>query len=1041
MRHYADKVALLDPEAVSAWVARRQTGERCFMADLLVKHLKEKAGKHSALSLLASQWDFDKKLIPKALQSIGGLFPHYSRHDESHSKQILINIERLLGDNIRLLSATDTWLILEAAYWHDIGMVVPHADLQKAIAEPGFAAYIDGICAQPYHELNAIARAFKSRSDTGLIFDCESPVEMLGKLRELLAEWFRRQHADRAAEIVRSPMTSIGLSSPRTELIPARLIRVLGRICQMHGAAFKDLLAPEGLPFREAGLGKDDCHPRFVACLLRMGDLLDLDDNRFCPVMQGIAGEHRPALSKAHEDKHAGMRHLRLDPERIELVAECETVDGYMEAFKWFSWLEEEVSNQRNNWRDIVPSRKLGLLPMLGPITVRLKGNLQILKDGVRPAFSLDSEKVTELLEGKNLYGSKYACIRELLQNAVDATLLKVWLTHRNDPALDWKQPGCEKLKTVFNAHAVTVTLEELDTEQDADSALTTWQLRIRDKGTGITRNDLEFMLSIGGSQRNQQRQREIRQMPEWAKPSGAFGIGLHSAFILCDEINVRTKNVVNNEIFDIVMHKPSGPNRGLVLLRKLPEDIAEPYGTEMTLRFKLDAFTQHWWSDGEDRDTVAARIARKRDPLLDESFPYEAGKLFDKVVEFANDPLIKIDGTLVTKGGRFDIADVYAGGKSGKAEGWRFIDMKDTQLKIRYKPLPVATQQEEETFYAAYRGQHFDTDSISFPLVNVEVNLVSGGAGTWLDFNRDTLSKKAREAFRRAVLEALYHTVEFDLAQGLKEQLFKQLDCTKIDYSIFLKEMEAYYGPRWGVLSEKFRDTWQGFRPGRQPATIEQFYSRPTWKLWVEDYYVDAVDHLESLRILPYEFEAMGDLIFREWLKVPGHSISAKVIYCPPSEHYRDMIGLEDGSTIGRIYFQFSTDYQEPLDKESLAYFLNKALHSSGGNSRYYMNPGKAFERLSLRADVDLRLFNLAEHDLSQDRVLVPLLFVGSNDYGPAEVRFDDEQLQRICQWTEGKLKQPMTREEMREAYQSLADFINLDVMACSDAWQKARC
>jgi len=203
------------------------------MADLLVKHLKEKAGKHSALSLLASQWDFDKKLIPKALQSIGGLFPHYSRHDESHSKQILINIERLLGDNIRLLSATDTWLILEAAYWHDIGMVVPHADLQKAIAEPGFAAYIDGICAQPYHELNAIARAFKSRSDTGLIFDCESPVEMLGKLRELLAEWFRRQHADRAAEIVRSPMTSIGLSSPRTELIPAS--RVTAKWLLMRG--------------------------------------------------------------------------------------------------------------------------------------------------------------------------------------------------------------------------------------------------------------------------------------------------------------------------------------------------------------------------------------------------------------------------------------------------------------------------------------------------------------------------------------------------------------------------------------------------------------------------------------------------------------------------------------------------------------------------------------------------------------------------------------------------------------------------------------
>ena len=87
------------------------------MSDYLQKHLDEESSKQPHLKLLQSQWNFDQNLIPKVLQQIGQLFPHYSRHDQSHSDQILINIERLLGkERIKLLGATDTWLLLEAAY-------------------------------------------------------------------------------------------------------------------------------------------------------------------------------------------------------------------------------------------------------------------------------------------------------------------------------------------------------------------------------------------------------------------------------------------------------------------------------------------------------------------------------------------------------------------------------------------------------------------------------------------------------------------------------------------------------------------------------------------------------------------------------------------------------------------------------------------------------------------------------------------------------------------------------------------------------------
>ncbi|HCQ8180023.1 TPA: hypothetical protein OL931_003923, partial [Morganella morganii] len=84
----------------------------------------KKCNDHVGLKLLAAQWEFDKLLLAKALQNIQVNFSHYSRHDESHSKQILINIERMLGEKTECFTATDLWLLLEAAYSHDIGMVI-----------------------------------------------------------------------------------------------------------------------------------------------------------------------------------------------------------------------------------------------------------------------------------------------------------------------------------------------------------------------------------------------------------------------------------------------------------------------------------------------------------------------------------------------------------------------------------------------------------------------------------------------------------------------------------------------------------------------------------------------------------------------------------------------------------------------------------------------------------------------------------------------------------------------------------------------------
>lgn len=394
------------------------------MAEKLIKHLRLKSEEHSHLRLLQAQWNFDEELIPKALQSVAAIFPHYSRHDASHSRQILINIERLLGDKVTTLSATDTWLLLEAAYWHDIGMIVTSTDIEVDLNCIEFQQYVNQIASQNGHELQDFAKNFSTLDPTTCFSGAETPHQAVERYRQLLAGWYRVRHPLRAADIVNDPWEKAGIASPRNELVPRRLFRLLGQICGLHGSNFDAIM--ESLPFCETGMATEDCHPRFVACLLRLGDLFDLDDNRFCPVMLRVAGEIPPS-SQAHIDKHISIRHFRLDPDRVEITAVCEKYEGYEATDQWFRWIEDELRNQMSHWKDIVPNREFGLLPTLGNLEVNLAPPREILDPGLRPRFGVDPQQTIELLQGAGLYSNRWQGLRELLQNAVDATLMRIW--------------------------------------------------------------------------------------------------------------------------------------------------------------------------------------------------------------------------------------------------------------------------------------------------------------------------------------------------------------------------------------------------------------------------------------------------------------------------------------------------------------------------------------------------------------------------------------------------------------------------------------
>lgn len=1015
------------------------------MADLLIKHLKKKGDEHSALSMLVNQWGFDEKLIPKALQTVSNLFPHYSRHDESHSKQILVNIERLLGENIELLSATDTWLLLEAAYWHDIGMVVPQADIIEATNDPAFKAYLSNIAHTPNHELQRFAQYFLTDDVTTCFGGADSPIEAVEKLREVMAEWFRRKHAARANTIVQAPWATVGISSPRTELIPARLFRLLGKICQMHGAPFRELCAPGGLAFRETGLAQDDCHPRFIACLLRMGDLLDLDDNRFCPVMQRISGESRPSITKAHEDKHSSIRHLRIDRERIEINAECETIDGYLETFKWFDWLKQEIQDQMANWQDIVPSRELGLLPTLGPINVKLSGELQILQEGQRPQFSVDGSKAFELLKGTNIYSSQFAYVRELLQNAMDATLIRLWISEKNSESSKfWNNP--ESARVILDNNSISVDLREKGEALSSQGKSTTWVLSVSDKGTGVSIEDLGYMLKIGASQKNEKRQEIIRSMPEWMKPSGAFGIGLQSVFMISKSISIRSKSIFSNETIEVVMHSPTADKEGLVTVKSKPNEITRDYGTIVEVEFDLETFASRWSLPWKRGDSIAAEFAFALDPVLDNSFPYEAGRIADQIVEFSYEAPLRVNALLAT----IEKGEFFLTGEESEIQRprhcWNYVSVQDQMVGINYYPRVGGRGGRNSRFF--YRGQPFEYKGYSLPHVDVELNLLSGKAGSWLSASRDKIAAGVETSLNELIRDALAEQVKKDIrSNNIGDE---QLPLV----SIFLEAMSIDYGGHWTELAALLESKWLELKVGDND--LKALFSHDHWTIGVVDSSSMASEQRCDLLLVDDPGDFTLWIILGHWVKKRRHTI--KIIASSElgstdtniDRKYASSLHSYDEYLSGRrkydLFYVLEKKIQDPYTRDALSVKLASMLEEMQSNRRLILllHPFlKRWEKLELKGGEPIRARNIFPNFSERGEILLPYLVSSVSVSATVRAKVDVIKLDEICEYVCPRLKVKLKVSEIKELYLTLIDFIDNEIMASSEfseEWAAAR-
>lgn len=692
----------------------------------LEKHFEAVCNLHPHLKLLESQWRFDQELISKALQNIGSIFPHYSRHDASHSRQIIVNIERILGDKIQYLTATDTWLILEAAYNHDIGMVITQKQIQDMNTDD-FHDFLVDLTNDRDHYLQPFAKNWLENKAT--LPPKSSAHDFFQQYLQLLAEWYRRKHPHNSGRIVRSPIEEIGLHSPRNELLPKRLFGILADICESHGDSFEDLM--DKLPQAEAGMASEDCHPRYVACLLRMGDLLDVDDNRFCPVMMAMCAHNMPTLSKTHYEKHQSIQHLRMDSERIEIECVCPNPDAYEEAYNWFDWLQQEYHKQTQHWHQIVPYGELGRLPTLMTPIVKMEEPYIILEQGKKPTLKVNKDSFLNLVRGTGLYQSKFDAIREILQNAVDSTLHRIWIEHKEEfNSKKINSPFDPRLIEIYKQYPIHISLERHKEKN------LTWVFKVRDQGTGISKTELKYILEVGSSFKNKEKSKRANEMPMWFRPSGAFGIGLQSAFLLADQFTLKTYSMIYYENLNITFYK----EKNNVLLEKIKPSESK-FGTEFSIDITVDTIPKSLSYSRDDPSRISD-IYMNFDITKPDLSTIEISRIEQKIYNFfAN---LNIENNITEHPAIDD--KVY------------FDEIENLIIrKIEFSEYP--NYKNLCKFY--FRGQRFSDLDIKINCISVEIDFYHTTSDQFLTYSREKIKDEAKNEAVQKTIKTLKKYVE----------------------------------------------------------------------------------------------------------------------------------------------------------------------------------------------------------------------------------------------------------------------------------------
>ena len=534
--------------------------------------------------LILLEWANSKKIYCGHTNMISSMYGNYSRHDCSHSVSILGGILAVIGEErIKKMRVMDLWLLLHCAYAHDLGMPYSYDEAVKlwesAKTNSEFKSFLDECrlsddedTRKAINYIDSITNiiipeksSIENNENIVRKFSYSWPVTVHRYYMYLTSEYCRQRHAHRTKKVLRENIAGKTATSPYN--IEDRLYKLVGKCSEMHGGNFEEILTMEPKEWTPVGY----CHPPFIAALLRLGDLLDIDNNRFDAIVLSYYGNLNK-ISEIHRKKHESIVHIDYEVNKIEITAESDDEDVCRCASDWFQYLDSEVKNIIFHWSEIAPEELGGCQFSVPNTKIYLKG--QPFREVANHEFQVNKEMLINLVIGRNLYNSKLDFIREYLQNSLDAVKMKLWLELKdgqnehyiNQKYLEKWRPEEAYSITPFQINEYVYDNYRIDVAcewDDKDSDHPFVSITINDRGIGIDAECVEAISHIGSGWKRRRKYRDdLEKMPAWLRPTGGFGIGMQSGFMIAEKIKIVTKceNELNGK--EIILHSSTTSGR-----------------------------------------------------------------------------------------------------------------------------------------------------------------------------------------------------------------------------------------------------------------------------------------------------------------------------------------------------------------------------------------------------------------------------------------------------------------------------------------------
>lgn len=381
---------------------------------------------------------------------------NYTLHDLQHSMNVIGLMGQLI-ESISQISAIELICLIYSALLHDIGMVKR---------------------------------------------GCEENISL---------DEIRNEHGNRSAVFIQNEIIQDESGQPlnygRYHLI---LKKYLPFVCASH---MKDFSYVNDLPI-DLHIDGMRFNVAMCAILLRLADAMDLFRNRAPFALYDFL--NLKGISQRHWKKHLSITDCFVDEKgfyRVDGI--CDDELAHRALYNHFDMIEREMRNAiiwfDENKCNIELSIKSNIV----------KRNISTTEYSIwHHTFSMDFLSISNLFMDEHLYGSKEVGLREIIQNSIDACLVR-------------KEYESKK-KSTFNHYIPYITINFDD-----------MYIYIRDNGIGMTNEILEkYFLNIGVSY---YRSQEYKDENFSYKPLGYFGIGFLACFMLSDEIWIKTSSYKEN--------------------------------------------------------------------------------------------------------------------------------------------------------------------------------------------------------------------------------------------------------------------------------------------------------------------------------------------------------------------------------------------------------------------------------------------------------------------------------------------------------------